>query len=81
MASGNIDHEENLADEDSDKDKEVEASMLQHLNLKLLTRDGRHWITMKVHLDATYDQAKISANAMSTAYDMVASYTPLSLWS
>ena len=48
--SGNIDHEDNSSDKDSNKDMEAEESLLYgNLDLKLLTKDGRHGITVKFH--------------------------------
>ena len=47
--SDNIDHEDNLADEDSTRIWKQRHQCYANLDLKLLTKDGQHCMTMKVH--------------------------------
>ena len=83
--SGNIDHEDNLADKDSDDDMEAEASMLRQFRFEIAYKrwsalyDREGALKLKSTVMRHMFKQNVGANAMSTAYDMVASYNPLSL--
>ena len=85
--SGSIDHEDNSADKDSNEDMEAEASMLWQFRFDIAYKrqsalyDHEGALQLKSAMMQHMFKKKFGANAISTAYDMVASYNPLSLQS
>ena len=85
--SGNIDHEDNLADKDSNEDVEAETSMLCRFRFEIAYKrmlslyDLEDVLKLKSAMMRHMFKQKFGANTMSTAYDMIASYNPLSLHS
>ncbi len=82
--SGYVDCGDNLSGEVSDTYIETDESMLQHIWFKIAHKRCSTWydhegaLKLKLTMMQHRFKQKFGANAMTTAYDMVDSYNPLS---
>ena len=82
--SGNVDCADNVSGEDSDTDMEADESMLRQFWFEIAHKkwptlyDRAGALKLKSAMMRHLFKQKFGANTMTTAYDMVDSYNPLS---